>query len=80
MEVLLYNLINSHELRVWRAVSLLTSSPYLIKDIVKQASFDSQRLHSDIKALRESMDQMKKTIEVKHDNIVRELVPKIEQL
>ena len=26
------------------------------------------------------MEQMQKTIEVKHDNIVRELVPKIEQL
>ena len=63
-----------------RAISLSTSSLQLIKDIVKQASFDSQRLQCDIKTLRESMDQMKKTIEVKHDNIVRELVPKIEQL
>ena len=49
---MLYNLIDSHELRVRRAVPLPTGAPLPTQDIVKQASFDSQRLQCDIKSLR----------------------------
>lgn len=54
----------------------LTSS----KDIYKQASLDSQKLTSEIRQLRQQLEQMQKNIESRADGIVREITPRIEQL